>query len=389
MTRSSADGDFDRFIFSLNRDYGLRLVKPSKDASSPYIRFTRNQEACDIYNRLHAIHANGHERDLERVRTRFASEAEEISRQWILKQDIDAGVLPKISAPLGARSDEERTALHRCLSGLLDVLSRKPTKRLSNDNTSGPASKISRVSNVQTQHHDHILNRDIDDIPVRSKGSEWGESHPRALGNGHNLDQSQSRSDQANTSFTYASANTSKASLSFSVFSNHEAEDTPASSQFTQYTNRKSGLVTSSQDLGEDEASVNSFTSGSYEKDDSGHEDDQTFQIPEPQYHQVNSSHVSAVHDNEDSHGGLFDDINVDDDQTLNIQSLLEDERHHHKRRFSQDSDAFSFVSMTNEDADRLMLASSDDQEPSELEAFLRKAWRKSARVERVLLRYN
>lgn len=235
MTKPVPDSEFHRVICSLNDQYNLGILKPVHSPGRGRKHPRSHDEACDIYERLEVIHKQGH--TLPELLGRFHRKAQDVSQAWVPKPRADPDVLPELSAPHSAQSAKERAALRRCLLDELDATPPRPTKRLSDDRFDPtphrPAVRVKVTSSI---------GKEIDALPVRSTTT----AATKRLFN----DQRNSLSDLCGhhdaNSFTYSSVNTSRATLNSSLFSSQGRENTPATSQGTEYTNSRTGKRTSS-----------------------------------------------------------------------------------------------------------------------------------------------
>jgi hypothetical protein len=240
MTHPVLDSEFHRIICSLNDEYHLGILQPPQEPTSSAVRGKKprhHDEAYQMYDGLRVIY-NQH-RDAELL-GRFRRKAEDISRAWVAKPRADPDLLPELSAPHGLQADEERAALRRCLLELLGIVPSRPIKRLSDDRfdqTPRPAGRRKVIS---------VDKNAIDDLPVRStpiSTSREGGFHERSNAN----------------SFIQSSANTSRVSLTQSVFSSEGVNSTPATTQGTEYASSRNGKRTpsfSSQFLDDGDAAI-------------------------------------------------------------------------------------------------------------------------------------
>ena len=213
-SRKPSQEEFSKIIRSLNEDYGLDLCGPDVRLSPSKRRLQRlsddQRQSRELYQRLHVFHFKGR---LPRRLGQFKSEAHRISRDWVHKPRADLDSLPDVSAPLGARSVEERAALRGCLQDILADAG--PSKRFSDsdEHNDGPARRTrSRLGGEDVNYNS------IDSIPFRSRQRSMG-THQALI-----------------TSFINPSVGSSRASLPSTIFPAAEGpEDTPESSQNTNF----------------------------------------------------------------------------------------------------------------------------------------------------------
>lgn len=212
------DNEFHRLICSLNDEYGLGILQPSKIAVRSS-KTRHNEESCDIYLRLKLVYERGH---IPELLGRFRQEAQQVSRAWISNPRADPDLLPELSAPHGARSEMDRAALRRCLDDLLNGHLSRPAKRLPYESIDQPSPRPTSRPKVTGHDRDYV-----DSVPARPQVQARGHSDPCRASSGDFPPRLNANS------FAEISANTSRTSLITSVFSSQEHGHTPQTSQET------------------------------------------------------------------------------------------------------------------------------------------------------------
>ncbi|OIW32897.1 hypothetical protein CONLIGDRAFT_569861 [Coniochaeta ligniaria NRRL 30616] len=238
----------DAIINDLNADYNLGIEICDKSLTPSHRRerakidnhFARSDKISRI---LQQIYYQAGEDSLGTALEAFHRESKAVCRKWIPKPRADRDTLPSSSSPCRATTPGEQNELQEILVYILEQLrqalrpgptrdgptddgfaipsrpSQSRSKRLSDEGLQGTSKRV-KERQLEPGH----VATTLDKVPARKK---VGRDDPPDLNPRRSIFQDSSRS--FNRSFYEASANTSKASLIPSIFSNVENEPLPAS----------------------------------------------------------------------------------------------------------------------------------------------------------------
>jgi hypothetical protein len=272
----------DVIIKDLNAEYNLGIdlgdtnLTPShrRERAKVDVHFAQ----CDRISRnLYFLYYQGGEGVLDKALHAFRRESKAACRNWISKPRADRDTLPSSSAPYKARTPGEQNELQEILVDVLDQVkellqtdaidsgqaerndsfdipsrpSQPKPKRPSND---GLENSSKRVKSQQRQPRPGQVTVAIDKVPARKKTHADISKEPRP-----SIFQNSSRS--LNQSFYDASANTSKASLVPSIFS--EIEFLPASQTTVDAGTQDRKKVSAREDVAHFSSTADSFAPSS------------------------------------------------------------------------------------------------------------------------------
>lgn len=244
LTKSAAhplSDSFDKTIRSLNDNFGLDIRGPDTSLSPSKSRLRRQSEgdklSCELHQHLRVHHFKG---TLPEKLGEFYYQAKSLSAiEWVDKPLGDKDTLPSVSGPHGARTGsiqvQERDELRKCLQRILrpdekEQHGQSRTSKRASDTSDGRPSRHtkSRLSGSSDQVWP------VDSIPVRSQRStaEVDDDNQNTLPSTRILGQR-----HLTKSFLNTSANTSKTSITSTVFSarRNNVEDTPQTTQEAEW----------------------------------------------------------------------------------------------------------------------------------------------------------